>query len=231
MLNTSIKLAGVLAGLCVTQLAVAEPYLGKLSEFVKAPLAVEAQIQKIEFTPEIRSLTDKLTENLKKNADWFEQYSSQLTPGERIPYHPNMGLTESQYQQLLGGAEQKRLTPTGGTLLSFAWRDDDVLTISGLPDEAPFNSLLYEGVSDSLITSFGTITKSISAKGKLGDDTSLGWEGRLWATERKDGNGKLSIVYVIGDLDESNRGVFIHEIKGVVNDVVVEHHYMLMWNR
>lgn len=231
MLNTSVKLAGVLVGLCVSQLAAAEPYLGKLSEYVNAPLAVDAQIQKIEFTPEIRSLTDKLTENLQKNSDWFKQYSSQLTPGERIPYHPNMGLTEPQYQQLLGGEERKRLTPTGGTRLSFDWRADDVLTISGLPDEAPFDSLLYEGVSDSLITSFGTLTGSISAKGELGGDNSTGWEGRLWATERKDDKGQLSIVYVIGELDESNRGVFIHEIKGVVDDVVVEHHYMLMWKR
>ncbi len=209
----------------------AEPYLGKLISYVDAPAAVDAQIQKIEYSPEIRSLTDKLTENLENNAEWFQQYSRQLAPGQRIPYHPNMGLTESQYQQLLGGEEQKRLTPAGGTRLAFSWRDDDVLRISGLPDEPPFDSLLYEGVSDSLITSFGTITKSVSAKGQLGDDTSLGWQGRLWTTERTDDKGKISIVYVIGDLTETNRGVLIHEIKGVVNDVVVEHHYMVMWNK
>ncbi len=231
MLKTSIKFAGILAGLCVAHFAAAEPYIGKLGEYVSAPSSIDAQIQKIEFTPEIRQLTDKLTENLQKNADWFDQYSSQLGPGERIPYHPNMGLTESQYQQLLGGEEQKRLTPSGGTRLSFTWRDDDVLKISGLPDEAPFDTLLYESVSDSLITSFGTMTNSVLAKGKLADDNTLGWEGRLWATERKDDKGQLSIVYVIGDLDDGNRGVLIHEIKGVVNDAVVEHHYMLMWNR
>jgi len=223
--------AGALGCLCFIQFSAAEPYLGTLSEFVSAPSSVDAQIQKVEFTPEIRSLTAKLSENLEKNAEWFDQYSSNLTPGERVPYHPNMGLTESQYQKLLGGEEQKRLTPTGGTRLSFNFRDDDVLSITGLPDEPPFDSLLYESVSDSLITSFGTMTNSILAKGKLGDDSSLGWEGRLWATERKDDKGKLSIVYVIGDLDDSNRGVLIHEIKGVVNDVVVEHHYMVMWNR
>lgn len=202
-----------------------------MGQYISVPSAVDAQIQTIEYSPEIRSLTDKLTENLEKNSEWFEQYSSQLTPGERIPYHPNMGLTEAQYQTLLGGEQQKRLMPTGGTRLAFSWRDDDVLKITGLPDEAPFDTLLYEGVSDSLITSFGTMTRSVPAKGKLGDDASLAWNGRVWATERKDDKGQLSIVYVLGDLDQSNRGVLIHEIKGIVNDVVVEHHYMVMWNR
>ncbi|MFK8031757.1 MAG: hypothetical protein AB8G18_16090 [Gammaproteobacteria bacterium] len=230
-MNTTYKLAGALVGLSMAHFSMAEPYLGKLSEYLSVPSSVDAQIQTIEYTPEIRSLTDKLTENLEKNSEWFEQYSSQLAPGKRIPYHPNMGLTEAQYQQLLGGEEQTRLTPTGGARLSFTWRDDDVLKIQGLPDEAPFDTLLYEGVSDSLITSFGTLSNSVSAKGKLGGESSLAWEGRLWATERKDDKGQLSIVYVLGDLDEGDRGVLIHEIKGVVNNVVVEHHYMLMWNR
>ncbi len=224
-------MAGLLVSLSVVHTAIAEPYLGKLSDYMTVPKSVDAQIQKIDYTPEIRSLTDKLTENLEKNSEWFQQYSSQLAPGERIPYHPNMGLTESQYQQLLGGEEQKRLTPSGGTRLSFEWREDDVLRITGLPDEPPFDSLLYEGVSDSLLTNFGTITGSVAAKGQLADDTSLGWEGRVWSTNRKDAKGQLSIVYVIGDLTETNRGVLIHEIKGVVDDVVVEHHYMVMWNK
>lgn len=211
--------------------AAADPYLGKLSEFISVPLAVDAQIQKIEYTPEIKSLTDKLAENLENNSEWFQQYSSQLAPGQKIPYHPNMGLTENQYQLLLGSEEQKRLTPTGGTRLAFSWRDDDVVSITGLPEEPPFDSLLYESVSDSLISSFGTMTKSVPARGKLSDDTSLAWSGRLWAKERSDESGKLSILYVIGHLDEGERGVLIHEIKGVVNETVVEHHYMVMWNR
>lgn len=231
MFRTAAIWAGLGLGLVLGHGVSAEPYPGTLGKYIEVPSSVDAQIQKIDYTPEIRSLTDKLTENLEKNAEWFEQYSKQLTPGQRIPYHPNMGLTESQYQQLLGGESQKRLTPMGGTRLSFSWRDDDVLRITGLPDEPPFDSLLYEGVSDSLLTNFGTITGSVPARGQMGDDSSLTWEGRLWSTERKDDKGQLSIVYVIGDLAQSERGVLIHEIKGVVNDVVVEHHYMVMWNK
>lgn len=220
-----------MAALSLTAGVLADPYLGKLKGYVTAPGAVDAQIQKILYTPEIRTLTDTLSENLAKNAEWFNEYSKSLAPGQRIPYHPNMGLTESQYQQLLGGEDQKRLTPSGGTRLAFSWREDDVLKITGLPDEPPFDSLLYESVSDTLITSFGNLSRSIEAKGQLGDDTSLAWRGRLWSTERKDDKGKVSILYVIGDLTDSNRGVLIHEIKGVVNDEIVEHHYMIMWNK
>lgn len=230
-MKTSLTWVAVWASLVTAYTVAAEPYLGTLGPYIEVPTAVDAQIQKIEYPPQIRSLSDKLAENLERNKEWFLQYREQVAPDQRVPYHPNMGLTETQYQELFGAEAQKRLTPYGGTRLSFSWRDDDVLQITGLPDDPPLDSLIYEGVSDSLLTSFGTITGSVPAKGKMGDDTSLAWEGRVWSTQRKDDKGQLSIVYVIGDLTESNHGVLIHEIKGVVNDAVVEHHYMVMWNK
>lgn len=207
----------------------AEPYFGKMGAYVAAPTTVDANIMVLDFTPEIRALADRVQRSMLDNREWLEEYVSKLQPGQAAPYHQNFGVTEPEYQLLLKSSQELSLVPTGSTGVSFGFRDDDTLLISGLPGEPPFDKLIYEPVSDSILSSYGTLTGSEPASGSLGSTGKLAWTGRLWKLERREVNNKVNIGFVIGKLDTGESSILIHEVTGRVNSEPVEYHYMLVW--
>ncbi len=51
-------------------------------------------------SPRQAELTRKFREGIQKNWEWFAQYSKTVEPGQPMPYHPNMGITEEEFNEL-----------------------------------------------------------------------------------------------------------------------------------
>ena len=55
---------------------------------------------KVRQSPRQVELTQKFNNAIRKNYDWFVEYSSTIELGKPMPYHKNLGLTEKEYTEL-----------------------------------------------------------------------------------------------------------------------------------
>ena len=55
------------------------------------------------MVPETPALLDDLTETIRKstraNPDWWNDFRTNATEGEPLPYHENLGVTEAEYTE------------------------------------------------------------------------------------------------------------------------------------
>jgi hypothetical protein len=58
-------------------------------------------------------LTIKFQEAIKQNYDWFIDYSQTKPAGQPMAYHPNTGLTEKEFEELMSYAVNIELVSTG----------------------------------------------------------------------------------------------------------------------
>lgn len=208
----------------------ADPYTGKMGEFISAPATVEARIVVLGLDPEVRVLAERVRSNMSKHSEWLQSYVRELQPGQEAPYHQNFGVSEEEYQALLKGVRGLNLVPVGSATLTFEYREDDTVRISGLPGEAPFDQIIYEPVSDSILCSYGTLTKSEQTTGRLSAAAETGWTGRTWTMQRIEDNDNANIGFALGRFDKSGQNLLIHEVKGQVDDQPIDYHYMLVWD-
>lgn len=226
---TANQIVTLSASLLVCSYALAEPFAGKLSGLIATPASTRAEVRVLGVSAEIREINERINRSTEKNQAWFEDYRSNLTPGNPIPYHQNLGVSEAEFQQLMGDGWSEELVSNGDTTLSFDWREDDVLKISGLPDEAPFDSVLYEPVSDTILTRYGQFKGSAPAEGLVGTDESMAWSGRVWTLKRKGSDGEVTLHFVMGRLKATDQSVLVHEAYGQLNGEPVQNHYVLVW--
>ncbi|NNF17871.1 MAG: hypothetical protein HKN70_14095 [Gammaproteobacteria bacterium] len=229
MKSTTFLMVFVLA-VVTTASTLADKYTGKMGDFISAPAIVEARIVVLGLDPEVRALAERVRSNMSKNSEWLQTYVRELHPGQEAPYHQNFGVSEAEYQLLVKGIRGLNLVPVGSATLTFEYRDDDTLQISGLPGEAPFDQIIYEPVSDSILCSYGTLTKSEQTAGRLSASEETGWTGRIWKLRRTEDNDNANIGFVLGRFDKSGQNILIHEVKGRVDDQPIDYHYMLVWD-
>jgi len=227
---TPLRFVTLSASLLVSSYALAEPYAGKLAGLIATPSSTTAEIRVLEMSAEFHELNERLNRSANENKAWFEGYRKNLAPGKPMPYHQNLGISETEFQQLMGNAWPEQVVSMGDTQMSFRWREDEVLHIEGLPDEAPFSALLYEPVSDTIMTQYGQFTGSAPAEGLVGKDESMAWNGRVWTLNRKGNNGEVTLHFVMGRLKATNQSILIHEAYGELDQQPVQNHYVLVWD-
>lgn len=63
---------------------------------------VEVEFMMFAMSPRAEEITLKLTASIAKHREWFAQYmAEEVEPGKPMPYHPNFGITELEYKELI----------------------------------------------------------------------------------------------------------------------------------
>lgn len=61
----------------------------------------EARIQGIRSSPRLNDLQQRFKLAVQSNHEWFQDYTAKnRNPGEALPYHENLGLSESEFEEM-----------------------------------------------------------------------------------------------------------------------------------
>jgi hypothetical protein len=124
---------------------------------------------------------------LRADPDWYASYSkAHSRPGEPLPYHPKMGMSQAQYQRMLVLAKQTRLTRIERAVLTVTREGATRVALHGgaaLPD---LTGITVDFAADRVTTPFGRLEGSQPIAVTDPDSATGPWSGRTWRFDTVD---------------------------------------------
>lgn len=181
------------------------------------------------------AIVEKMKLAIKDNENWFQKVLNELKPGEAIPYHKNLGISEEEYAAFMHFSQSIKIDKVGAIALNIIRRDSSIHFEP--KDFGDYLKYLVIHLKDQrvVVDSVGLQYKGqIIKEAKQTTLVAGPWKGYSWRFEefRKDGQliadpnkvemteiGELdikSIEVIIGKLDHSNQ-CFLYLKSNIVN--------------
>lgn len=156
-----------------------------LDAYIPASGVVVGNVMEVVASPEVEELTRRVQIAMAENRNWFIAYVAQARPGP-LPYHPNLGLTEAEYDRYLylmnSGALSLR--PAAPVEVTFTREQNGAVTVV----------LDLNGVSLPLVsisadqqyadTSFGRLNRTDDVNQVDPNSPTGRWSGPRWENEQ-----------------------------------------------
>ena len=124
---------------------------------------------------------------LRADPEWYASYSkAHSRPGEPLPYHPKMGMSEAQYQRMLSLAKQMKLTRIERAVLTVTREGATRVALHGgaaLPD---LTGITVDFAADRVTTPFGRLEGSEPISVTDPESATGPWSGRTWRVDTVD---------------------------------------------
>lgn len=181
------------------------------------------------------AVVEKMKLAIKENKEWFLNLMKELKPGEPIPYHKNLGISEEEYAAFMEFSQSVKIDKIGAIALKIIRRDSSIYF-----EPKDFGDYLKYLVIDLRDQRVMVDSLSLSYKGQITMDakqTTLvagPWTGYSWQLEEFKKDGQLiappnkvdpteieeldikSIEVIIGKLDHNNQ-CFLYLKSNIVN--------------
>jgi hypothetical protein len=124
---------------------------------------------------------------LRADPEWYAAYSkAHSRPGEPLPYHPKMGMSEAQYQRMLSLAKQTKLTRVERAALTVTREGPTRVALHGgvvLPD---LTGITVDFAADRVNTPYGRLEGSQPIAVTDPESPTGPWSGRRWSVDTVD---------------------------------------------
>lgn len=164
--------------------------------------------------PRLVELKQKLESAVRRDTLFFAEYlrRGKPDPDAPLPYHPRMGITEEEYEELLRLPEEEGMRKIGEATLVVR-EEGDRLVLEGSDRLPAVRSVDIDLGKDLVRTSLGELSlrteiePSFVAQGVTGP-----WTGVQWSMA----NAIAALVtFALGRLEDSGRGLLYYEMKYV----------------
>ncbi|NAY90287.1 hypothetical protein GTQ34_00005 [Muricauda sp. JGD-17] len=181
-------------------------------------------MDKIIQSPKQQELTMKFQQGIQNNYEWFVEYMEKSTPGKPMEYHPNLGITKDEYNELQELIKNIEITSSGKENVEII-KTDSTISFNSLGGLQILNRVKINSVKNEI--EIGEIKLSYSGSVKVDNDENgfkSRWNGHNWAFEFPNGlNSEMlkdvqnlvakNYKFTIGKLEKNGR-TFI-QIKGL----------------
>ncbi|WP_312792146.1 hypothetical protein [Sphingobacterium sp.] len=243
-LHRFIHLSGLIAALLFSLNSFAQTH-STLDSNVKAIHFVDALLPEGNYVVEIlgapsmnaaqAEILEKMKLSIKQHEEWFVKTMKELKPGEPIPYHSNLGISEQEYAVFMQFSEAVKMDKIGVVRLKILRKDNSIYF-----EPVDFPQYLKElsiHLKDHTILVDSIALKYKSHRVMDSKNTTLAagaWKGYSWEFEEISKDGKhmvdrdqidpseigaldiKSIKLTIGQLDHSNQ-CFLYLKSDIVN--------------
>ena len=100
--------------------------------------------------PRQLELTYKLKIGIEENYDWFQDYIKKTEKGKTLKYHPNFGITESEYNDYLRLSENVEIISSGKEIIEIT-RDSGKISFLGQQKTSIYNDLIIDLENQKII--------------------------------------------------------------------------------
>lgn len=161
---------------------------------------------------EINKYIAKVKAAAKQNPEWHKEFASKSKPGLPLPYHENLGLTQSDYDEYLKLWDQRQFKAAQQVVIRLEepkpgeW----MIRVSGVG--MPISLLRYYPETDQFKSTNGELKRAedieASARSILG-----AWKGKEWRFEENTDFVKTQENVALGKFDDGKYCLLIYRIK------------------
>lgn len=189
---------------------------------------IKVDILGIKAKPRQIELTKKFQESVRNNREWFIEYMKSIPNGEPMPYHPKLGLTESEYSEFQNLSKDIELVTLDNSAITIQ-KNGDLIEFNADENLAILKTIKVDlakeiiTIGDIKITSFEKIDITNDKNGLKSK-----WKGYKWRLEEpkdldmsalkdmQNLNVKL-YEFTIGRLDKNGKTIMTIKAREIVN--------------
>lgn len=221
MATRRFVLAVVLLALPGAALTQSKPQSPPVKGVAVAPLlttgAITVEVMQFSAPPRLTELTARLQQAAQRDPEWFTDYVQAAAPGEPLPYHPKLGLSEPEYREMLALTDSTRLAPIASTELiikamPYGWELDGG---EALPE---LSGVEIDTLLGQVRTPMGRTTEVTKILGSDHQRATGPWDGVQWKHQDStllSGHG-TSITFALGRLRDSGRVLLYYDAGQIV---------------
>jgi hypothetical protein len=170
------------------------------------------------------------TRAIRADPQWFAAYSkAHPQKGVPLPWHAKMGLSETEYAEMLELSQQTRMTRIGRATLTVTREGASRLALHGgvtLPD---LTGVALDVTADSIVTPYGRLEGSQPVAVTDPDSPTGPWSGRSWRLDTVDPATRQGVVvrFELGRLADGT-AMLHYDAKRIVKGAVQNRAYHLV---
>lgn len=158
----------------------AAPSAANTAAWLPVPGTHPARAMALAIPPEAEALAGRMTAAIRTNFAWYRAYAQQHPEGE-LPWHPNLGISETEYRRFQALAGQIALRELGRVTLSVTRRPDGGLALAaGGPARALDGIIVYPD-RDRVETPLGRLGSAAAAGNRQAASPTGPWQGVRWS--------------------------------------------------
>ena len=175
--------------------------------------------------PRLETLTQRFREAISRDPEWMQRHVAEadLAPGEVLPYHPNMGLSQDEYEEMYRLFSEMVLVPVRDASLVVT-EADGKLHLEGEPDLPGLSGITIDSDGASVRTPFAVLNGADRVSPNENQTITGPWSGLSWWHEGIDpatGDG-ATVSFDLGRLEEGGDGLLYYDAKRMENGALVE---------
>ena len=171
-------------------------------------------------SPRVQELMQRFQTAVRSDPAWLLEYAkANDRPGEPLPYHPKMGVSEAEYKEMLSLSEEMRLAPVAKAELIVRAEPNGRFTLDGGHALPELTGISIDMEKNRVETPFGVTTTTSQIKPSSEQKATGPWSGVSW--KREDLNMDMMtgtvVKFSIGRLQESGQGILYYDAKRMAN--------------
>ena len=182
--------------------------------------AVPVAVMNVAAPPRLQELLQRFQAAVQSDPDWLLEYTkANYRPGEPLPYHPKMGVSEVEYKEMLSLKDEMRMVSVAKAEITVRAEPNGRFTFDGGHALPELTGISIDLEKNRVETPFGTTTTTGQIKPSSEQKVTGPWSGVSWKREdvNIDTMTGTVIEFCIGRLQESGRGILYYNAKRVAN--------------
>ena len=158
-------------------------------------------------------LVQKLQVGISANQEWLSAYIIEYE-GQTLPYHPNLGLSEDEYDEYLQLSDRIRLYKSADGVISIEKIGEKQYKISNVEESKLIDNIIIDLSNNTVSTNYGVCKYSGEVKASDDQIATGRWSGYSWMLEDiLDAGNFKSIQFNLGQLEDSKKIIMYYQVK------------------
>lgn len=170
-------------------------------------------LQSAEDSDRLTELIDKLQLGIAANQDWLAEYVKEYE-GKELPYHPNLGLSQEEYDEYLRLSDNIKLYKSADGILSIEKTGDGQYKISQMEGLRLIDNIIIDLSENTVSTNYGTCKYSGEIKASDQQIATGRWNGYSWILEdMADASNYQSVQFNLGQMEDSKKIILYYQVR------------------
>ncbi len=180
-------------------------------------------------TPEMEAIGLKMKLAIMEDPEWLQAYIKEKNaePGELLPWHPKMGITRAEYEEVFENLDKMGLIKVADLFMRVEREGGNVSIILDTT-VLPFTEFKIDKAADSVRTELATLSEKSEIDNDDHSSITGRWKGVQWKHEWFENvrNG-FSEKLAFGRMKDSPKGIVYYDLKSSAHG---ETHFLILYD-
>ncbi|MDF3001823.1 MAG: hypothetical protein K0Q48_1942 [Bacillota bacterium] len=170
-------------------------------------------LQNAEDSDRLTELMDKLQIGIAANPDWLSDYVQEYE-GKPLPYHPNFGLSQEEYEEYLSLSDHIKMYKSADGIIAIEKTDEEQYKISQVEGLRLIDNITIDLAKNTVSTNFGTCKYNGEVKASDQQIATGRWNGYSWILEdMADSSNYQSIQFNLGQMEDTKKIIMYYQVR------------------